>query len=147
MKNLSIRPFGPTFNNVGSLLDDVFNRSLTDVFGSDMSMSMPSVNIMEDDRSFRIELAAPGLTKEEFDIKSENDVLTISVRKSETDSETSNNYVRREFNFTSFKRSFQLPDSVEAEAINATYEHGVLLLNLPKREEEIKKGPRKIEIL
>ena len=93
-----------------------------------------------------LELAIPGFKKEDFNIEIDNDVLTISSEVKKDNEIKEENYTRREFSVSSFKRAFTLPETVNAEAINAVYEGGVLTLTLPKREEALPKPKRLIEI-
>ena len=124
---------------------------LDDFFGDDWALNRsghqlasPSVNIIENDRCFCIEVAAPGMTKEDFRVSlSEGNELTVSVEKCcETKDENKNEksdkqtYLRREFSCGAFRRSFILPDNVDKSKIAATMKNGVLTLELPKREEE-----------
>lgn len=122
-----------TFDQV---FDQFFNRNLGDFFGSDFVHHAPAVNVTELEHQFKIELAAPGLEKGDFNIKVEEDQLTISAeRKQETEEKKEDGkFLRREFNFASFKRSFRLPENVDAEHISANYNNGVLVLELPKAE-------------
>ena len=130
-----------------SIIDDVFNRSISDLVGSDLSVTTPSVNISENDDSFTMEIAAPGLNKSDFKIAIEKDQLIVSSEKSSDSAQVEEGkWTRKEFNYTSFKRSFHLSDSVDAEKIQATYENGILILTLPKKEEKKSKGPKTIEI-
>ncbi len=119
--------------------------------------NIPATNIKETADNFILEVAAPGKTKEDFVLALDHDVLTIStetrkenVESSSEDAETSSalseKYTRREFSFESFKRSFKLPQTVNKEAINATYTNGILQVALPKREEDKVKPKRTIEI-
>ena len=110
--------------------------------------NIPAVNIKETDTNFGIELAAPGKTKEDFNIEIDHNVLTISSEEKTEKEEKDNQgkYTRREFSYSSFRRAFTLPESVNAESINATYENGVLHVTLPKREEALPKPKRLIEI-
>ena len=110
--------------------------------------NVPAVNIKETDTNFGIELAAPGKTKEDFNIEIDHNVLTISSEEKTEKEEKDNQgkYTRREFSYSSFRRAFTLPESVNADSINATYENGVLHVTLPKREEALPKPKRMIEI-
>jgi len=129
----------PAFND---LFDDFFGgRSLSGL----LSSKAPAVNISEDQDSYHVELAAPGLKKEDFKLNVEDDVLSISVEKKEEKNKTEKGYTRREFNYTNFSRSFTLPDSVNTDGIKASYKDGVLEIDLPKKEEE-KTKTRVIEI-
>jgi len=106
----------------------------------------PSVNISESDDQFLIELAAPGLSKEDFELKIEKDLLTVSSKKEESSEEKDGKFTRREFNFTSFTRSFHLPEIVDNDAIKASYSEGILKIQLPKNVELIKEKVKTIEI-
>lgn len=130
-----------------SVMEDFFKP---DFMGGTQSFSstIPAVNIKETETEFRIELASPGLKKEDFNIELDENVLSISSeRKIESEEKNENGkYTRKEFSFSSFKRSFTLPETVNEEDIKANYENGVLLLTLPKREEALPKPKRLIEI-
>ena len=134
------------FNQVvpsGSLnkwIDTLFNTTLADAMGTDFTVSSPSVNVIEQDKHFTMELAAPGLEKKDFNIRIENDYLVISAeKKTESEETVKPNFTRREFNYASFKRSFQLDDNINREGITASYENGVLNITLPKKDETWKK--------
>ena len=135
---------GRTFTN---LMDDVFNRSISDLVGSDFSVTTPSVNITENNDTFTLELAAPGLDKKDFNIFVDKDQLVISASKEVQNADKEEGkWTRKEFNYTTFKRTFHLTDAVDAENINAEYNKGILTLVLPKREEIKAKAPKTIEI-
>ena len=129
-----------------NFFDVFFNNNLTDVIGADGTVSQPSVNVIETEENFRIEVAAPGLAKEQFEVNIDDNVLTVSAETKKEEEETSDKYTRREFSYSSFNRSFNLPETVKPESISAAYENGVLLLTLPKREEAKPQPARKIEI-
>jgi HSP20 family protein len=103
--------------------------------GSDYSLSSPSVNVVEHDDHFKMHLAAPGLEKNDFTLQIENDFLVISAEKKMESEDTGKRFTRREFNYSSFKRSFQLDDTIKRDGITASYENGVLNITLPKKEE------------
>ena len=131
-------------NNVfPSLINEFFN----DDFGMNFlnrSHSVPSVNSLENNDSFEIDLAVPGMKKEDFTIELNDKVLVIS---SETSNTIENDKMRlNEFNFSSFQRSFRVPDSVDHEKIKANYKNGILKIKLPKRKESISKPKRVINI-
>ena len=96
---------------------------------------VPAANIKENEKTFDIEIAVPGMKKEDFKINLENNVLTISSEKEEQKNEETKNYTRKEFVYGSFSRSFTLPKIVETEQIKAVYENGILNIQLPKKEE------------
>lgn len=128
-----------------SIFDDLFQ---TDWFGgiANSNTHVPAVNIKETTDEFTLELAAPGKTKEDFELSLDHDVLTISTEDKKEETTTEENYTRREFSFSAFKRSFKLPQTVNKEHINATYTNGILNVTLPKREEDKVKPKRLIEI-
>lgn len=98
-------------------------------------MSTPAVNVSEDENNYSITMAAPGLKKEDFVVSSEGNMLTISAEKAENKKEKKDRFTRKEYNYSSFSRSFTLPDDVNRDSIDARYENGELRLVLPKREE------------
>jgi HSP20 family protein len=96
------------------------------------SLKVPAVNISEHDNDYTVSVAAPGLKKEDFKIEVEGNMLTISAQKEERKEEKEEKYSRKEYNYSSFSRSFTLPDEVKQDKIEASYENGVLKLVLPK---------------
>jgi len=109
--------------------------------------NVPAVNVKESDNGYTVELAAPGLTKQDFNVEVDKDLLTISSEKQENKEETEENYTRREFSYTSFKRSFHLPEHVDGDKIEAKYEDGVLKLVIPKKDEKALKTSKSIKIV
>jgi HSP20 family protein len=132
-------------NLADTAFNHFFNRSIGDFIGSDVVNSYPAVNIHETNENFLIELAAPGLSKEDFQIQLEKNQLRVSAKKENGQAEEGTNYTRREFSYSTFKRSFTLPDTVDSENINANYEHGVLYLAIPKKQ-EVKLTPKMITV-
>jgi len=130
-----------------------FDRMFDEFFSADFPVltngnglkNRPKVNVVETGDAFRIELAAPGLEKGDFDVNVDKDLLTISTKK-EMEREEGEKVRKLEFSYHEFKRSFRLPEMIDANAIEATYENGVLNVTLPKREEAKEKPVRKIEI-
>jgi len=98
-------------------------------------MNIPAVNITEQKNDYLVSLAVPGMKKEDFKIDVEGNMLTISSEREETKEEKDKKFTRKEYNYSSFSRSFTLPDEVNREKIDAKYEDGVLKLTLPRREE------------
>ena len=132
---------------VGKVFDHFFNGGISDFIGSDFLVSNPSINIVETKDAYRLEVAAPGLEKEDFNLKVEKGFLQVSAeRKEENEIEEEGKFTRREFNYTSFSRSFKLPETVDDNAINADYINGVLTVTLPKVEEEKMKIQKVIEV-
>lgn len=134
--------------NMPSFFDEFFGKELNPgLFEDRANMSVPAVNVIEDPDNFKIEVAAPGLDKKDFKIDLDNNVLTISSEKEyKHEDEKDGKFMRREFAYSSFKRSFTLPESVDAEKIKANYKEGLLYINIPKREEAKQKPPRQISI-
>lgn len=118
-----------------------------DFVGADWAMNVPSVNIAEHDQNFRIELAAPGLEKKDFKISVDNGMITISAEKKEETKEEKENYMRREFSYNKFTRTFRLPENCVTDKIDAKYENGVLRLMLPKKEVTMTKPVKEIKVL
>jgi HSP20 family protein len=108
--------------------------------------TVPAVNISETNDHFRIEVAAPGMNKEDFKLSVDNDVLTISAEKKEEKNEKEARYTRKEFSYVSFSRSFNMPETVDAEKIEASYQNGVMAITLPKKEEAKPRAPREIKV-
>ncbi len=125
--------------------NDMFNWNFNNFAAT--NSTLPTVNIKENVDGFIVEMAAPGLVKENFKIELNNSLLTISSEVS-NENKTSENerYTRREHNYQSFSRSFTLPGSVNREAISAKYENGILIVSIPKSEEAKPKPKRQIEI-
>jgi HSP20 family protein len=109
-------------------------------------MTMPAVNISEKPDHFEISLAAPGMKKDDFNIDVEGNMLTISAEKEEQKEDRDARHTRREFNFTSFSRSFTLPEGVVKDRIEANYENGLLRMVLPKTDEARKPASKHITV-
>ncbi len=134
-------------NSLTGLLDDLFESDFPGVFGSRRGVDMPAVNVVENENSYTIEVGAPGLNKEDFNVSVDDGVLTVSSEKERSNEDEKGDYKRREFSYTSFTRSFNLPSNVDAENIKAKHDNGVLYIELPKTEvEEEKEQGKKIEI-
>jgi HSP20 family protein len=132
------KTFAPFHQVVNNLADEFLNRSIADFIGNDTLHAQPSVNIIDAEAAYVIEIAAPGLQKEAFKIELEKNQLIVSVEKSKADdTEKAVKYTRREFTFASFKRSFQLPENIAIEHIGAQYEQGILILTLPQKAVEV----------
>lgn len=127
-------------------IDSLFNTSLSDIIGNDFSLNTPSVNVIENDDHFEIQLAAPGFEKGDFNLEIEKDQLKISSDKEEAEQTEGKTFKRREFNYSKFTRSFQLPEAVDKESISAEYKNGILSVKLSKHDKAIDKGPKKIKI-
>ena len=138
----------PLFGNkdLFNFMDEVFNKSIGDIISTDVVRSKPQINIMEKDDKYVMEVAAPGLSKELFSLKVEEDYLVISAQSGSENTETEDAYRKREFNYKSFERRYLLPDTVDTDNINAKYENGILNIDLPKKEVTVEKG-KVIEIV
>ena len=138
-------------DSMTNLFDDFFSRDLRNwglTNNSSTNTTLPAVNIRETAENFEVEMAAPGMKKEDFRIELEGNELRIgSEHKSENEMKEGERYTRREFSYQSFQRSFMLSkDVVDVDQINARYENGVLRLLIPKKEEAKQKPPRMIQI-
>lgn len=137
-------------NYFPSIFDRFFNNDLMDWNTSNFSStntSLPAVNVKETEDDFLIEVAAPGMTKKDFNISFHNNMLTISSERKDKKEEKEENYTRREFAYQSFQRSFTVADNaVDSEKISAKYEDGILRITLPKREEVKPKPLKEIKI-
>lgn len=134
-------------NFVPAYWDDFFNDRFYRNFHTSSGQNLtPAVNVVEEDNAYKIEMAVPGVSRKDFHIEVEDDVLTISTEKKESKKDEQSNYLRREFNYQSFKRSFQLPETVDQESIQASHESGILTVHLSKKEEVLQKAPKQIEV-
>ncbi len=130
-----------------SLVEEFFNGEVfPKFFDNETQNSIPAVNIVENTDEYRIDVAAPGLNKEDFKINLENNVLTVSSGKEERTEEKDQKYMRKEFSYYSFNRSFTLPMTVDSEKIKATQKDGILQILIPKKEEARIKPMREIKI-
>jgi HSP20 family protein len=120
----------PTLDRV---FDDIFG-DLSKTLGVENNRTTPAVNVLESKTAISLEVAAPGLAKEDFKIDLEKNKLTISTNQEENKEETDYKFKRREFSYISFSRSFELPKTVDVSNIEATYENGILKITLPKLE-------------
>jgi len=134
-------------NYVPAYLDDFFNdRFFNQLDSSTCNINTPAVNVSEDEKGYTIEVAAPGLNRKDFNLEVDDDILTISTEQKESKEEKKENYLRREFNYHTFKRSFRLPETVDQEQIRATHESGILTLSLPRKEAAVENSPRQIAV-
>ena len=113
-----------------------------------INTNVPAVNIEETEDNFTLELAAPGLSKDKFNLELDNDVLIISSESSSVkEGKENRKYTRKEFSYGSFKRTFTVPETVNGNYISASYENGILTVKLPKKEEAKIQPKRLIEIV
>jgi len=118
---------------LGDMFQNFFESDFNDFFSR--KFSDPAANIIENPESFQLDLAAPGMKKDDFKIHLENNILTISSEVEEVKLDEGRNYTRKEFSYGSFSRSFTLPKIIDLEKIRADYENGILKVLLPKKEE------------
>jgi HSP20 family protein len=129
------RLFGPGFLDInGGLID------------REKAIVLPDANIIENEKDFKIELAAPGLNRDDFKVEIEDGVLCVSAEKEEEQEEDRKNYRRREFSYRSFSRSFTLPENSVSDKIDAKYENGILRVVIPKKEVSVSKPVKEIKV-
>ncbi|MEI7661150.1 MAG: Hsp20/alpha crystallin family protein [Bacteroidota bacterium] len=125
------------------MVNNLFDNDLGDFFGK--RFSDPAANIIESKEAFLLDIAAPGMKKDDFKINLENNVLNISAEFDDQKREDGRTYTRKEFYYGSFSRAFTLPKTIDLESIKADYEDGILKITLPKKQDsgvEIKKEIR-----
>ena len=126
------------------LFNDWFNDS---IFGSQRTTTSPAVNILEKDNDFRVELAAPGMDKENIkvEINKENQLVISAEKKTETE-EKKERYLRKDFAYSQFVKTLTLPDDVDKEAVNASYENGILTVDIPRKIKQVAEETKSISI-
>jgi len=141
--------FNPLFNELkpmASAFDELLNDGISSVLGASLATSSPRVNIIDANDNYKIELAAPGRNKEDFELALEKNNVTVTL-VAESDKESNKeNYIRKEFVNSSFKKSFYIPEDVDTAKIDASYAEGVLTITLPKLGEDDNTWSRSIEI-
>jgi HSP20 family protein len=127
-----------------------FGSNLLDFNGDspsfDFSSRVPSVNVNETEKEFLIEMAAPGLQKKDFKLEVTNGILTISAEKEEESKEEKKNYLRQEYSYQSFCRTFALPENSIEDKINAKYDNGILHVAIPKEKVTIAQPAKEIKV-
>lgn len=139
LPTITTRSFRPFY--MPNIFDDDFFPVL-----SNRTSSMPAVNIREDEKNYVLDLAIPGIEKKDLKIDMNDDVLTISSETKSESEDSGNGYKRKEFSYSSFCRSFYIPDNVNRDNIAASYRDGILSVSLPKEKEEKTKITKKIDI-
>jgi HSP20 family protein len=151
MKTL-VKSNGNLFPAIPSLFDDFFNRDWLDsslATWRNAGATLPAVNVRESNDEFAIEVAAPGMKRDDFRVELHNNILTISSEREDQQPENDpqGNYSRQEFSYQAFQRSFSLPENkVEGNTISARYADGILHISIPKREEAKVKPPKQIAV-
>lgn len=110
------------------------------------SLTVPAVNVTETKKEYALSFAVPGMKKEDFHVDVEGNMLTVSAEKETTQKETDETYTRKEYNFSTFRRTFTLPEEVHKDKIQASYSDGILKLSLPKKEEFIQLPSKSITV-
>jgi len=131
------------FPTLNSFMDNFFDEEFP---SKNNGSSLPSVNVKETEENFELEVAAPGLKKDDFNIEVDKGVLTISSETSSDETEEKDNYTRREFSYSSFSRSFWIPEGTSEDDINASYGEGILKVVVPKKEPTPVPSAKKIAI-
>ena len=148
---VKVRPFPTRYKTIfeNNSYDKVFDELTKNVFGNfsptTKTFQQPAINVLETNDGFNIELAAPGLSKADFNITVEKDILNISAKKEKT-LEEGEKYTRKEFSYFEFKRSFRLPETIDTNSIKASFNNGILKLDLGKVEAAKVQASRQIEV-
>lgn len=140
---VSPRPFERTFN---TLFEDLFQQLPSHDWGQRLGTENVPVNIRETKDGYVLDVVAPGFEKQDFKISMEKDLLTLSAERKQETKSADERFLKREFSFRSFTRSFRLDEQIDRSAITAKYEQGILQLTLPKKE-EVKVLPKEISVL
>lgn len=137
------------FPSFPSLFDDFFNKDFFDWNDKNfarLGSTLPSVNLKETDQHYLIELAAPGMKKEDFKVEMHNGILTVSAERKEEKEEKKEDFLRREFSYSSFSRSFSIPENSLEDKVEASYMDGILKISLVKKESKPVKISKAIEV-
>ncbi len=127
--------------------DEFFKRSLFDSsFPSVPASTVPAVNISDNGEAYNLELAVPGLKKEDITIELEDQLLVVSGASKVEKEEDAGRYFRKEFSYASFQRKFTLPEDVDGELVEASYTDGILKVKVPRKQEKQKPGARQIDV-
>ena len=150
---MSLKTLAKRDESVPSLFNDIFRpwESLFDFSGGSLPgklnpVNIPAANVIENKDHYEVSLAAPGMKKDDFNIDVEGNMLTISAEMEEKKEEKDGRYSRKEFSYTTFTRSFSLPEWVNKDKIDAFYENGLLRVHLPKTEEAKKQSAKHITV-
>lgn len=126
-----------------------FLSEMNDFIDQDNGFSAPAINVREKNNIIEVDVAAPGMKKDDFKVEVDRDVLTISAESNEETEESDERYMRREFNYRNFRRSFWLSDQIDQNKIEANYDEGLLKVRIPKKakEDKSKDQPKTIKIV
>ena len=150
-KKESNKTMDSNFNGLPTLpswFDDILGKGFTSEYLSNFNtgITLPKTNIRETVDAYFVEMAVPGLKKDDLELKLDNQMLSISAETKKENEENKDNYTRREFGYSSFKRSFILPEFIDESKIKAKYNEGILSIELPKMEEAKPKPPKTIKV-
>jgi HSP20 family protein len=150
-KKESNKTMDSNFNGLPTLpswFDDILGKGFTSEYLSNFNtgITLPAVNVIESNDEFILEMAVPGFKKSDFQVNIDNNILSISAEIDSENNQTAGNYTRREFGYATFKRTFDIPETVETDHIFAKYNDGILKITLPKRDEAKKKPVKTIQI-
>ena len=150
-KKESNKTMDSNFNGLPTLpswFDDILGKGFTSEYLSNFNtgITLPAVNVIESNDEFILEMAVPGFKKSDFQVNIDNNILSISAEIDPENNQTAGNYTRREFGYATFKRTFDIPETVETDHIFAKYNDGILKITLPKRDEAKKKPVKTIQI-
>ncbi len=131
---------------VQSWLPSIINDFLGNEWVAKMTSGSPAINIIENEKEYRVEVAAPGISKDDFTVNVDNDNLVISMEKKTQNEEKDEKYLRRDFSYSQFRQTMVLPENIDKENISARQEHGVLTVSIPKKEAPETPPAKKIEV-
>jgi len=138
MRNL-IKPYRPIpENSPVRLFDEFFKAGLNSLWGNDQFQDTPAINISQSETGYVLEVSAPGLKKEDFSIEVEADQLVLKAERKSEKETTTDQVIKKEFDYSSFKRSFHLDENLDRDSISAAYENGILRITIDKKEEQPK---------
>ncbi len=133
-------------NGIDRIFNDFFGGGMLPSSFVESNSHVPAVNIVENAKSFHIEIAAPGYDRNDFNVDIDGKALYVNAETANTNEEEGSSYTRREFSKSSFTRSFTLPDTVDINKVSGHYENGILFIEIPKKEEAIEPAPRRVKI-
>jgi HSP20 family protein len=131
---------------IDDFIDGLFNKSISEFMGSDFIQTRPSLNVIEKEDRYAVELAAPGLEKSDFKISIDKNVLSIDVDKSEEHESKNDSFKRREYNYFKFSRKITISNKADLGKIKASYDQGILKIDIAKKEMDVDSGIKTIEI-